>query len=316
MTHATHDALAWVESPLQVLTAAEWAHRHRADTGGTTTIAYRISDPQVVTTIEALHRMAPPFSRFEPYVGIPWMLLAASRHWVIGDPMSGQFRAAAAVLPRPRRLTVVDDGAMVVHAMRALAGEVDYSRPGQTESRTKVLLGGISAERMRGLARAGRVELFTAFGAAADPARRAGVEVATDDFGWLREAALHDQAPGIRLPHPRIVLGSARVVDGLLRAERYLGWVGGLAEREPVVYLPHRRETPALVDAVASLPHVTVVRSDLPVELVLAGTREALELHTLPSSAVTTLRLVLEGTGSVIHAGRLPVGEPVRKATR
>lgn len=316
MAHGSHDALAWVESPLQVLTAAEWAHRYRAATGGSTAIAYRISDPQVVSTVEALHRMGAPFSRFEPYVGIPWMLLAASRHWVIGDPLSGQFRAAAAVLPRPRRVTVVDDGAMVVHAMRAIAGEVDYSRPGQTESRTKVLLGGLSAERMRGLARAGRVELFTVFEAAADPARRSGVAVTTDDFGWLREAAGGVDAPAIRLPHHRIVLGSARVVDGLLRAERYLAWVRGLAEERPITYLPHRRETPALVDAVSALTGVSVVRADLPVELVLAGNREPLDLHTLPSSAVTTLRVVLEGTGSTIHAGRLPAGSSSSGAAR
>ena len=157
MSNDTHDALAWVESPLQALTAAEWAHRHRLETGGTTAIAYRISDPQVVPTIEALHAMAAPFSRYEPYLGIPWTRLATARHWVIGDPLSGQFRAASATLPRPRRITVVDDGAMIVHTMRALAGEVDYARPGQTESRAKVLLGGLSAERLRRLARDGRV---------------------------------------------------------------------------------------------------------------------------------------------------------------
>lgn len=316
MSNDNHDALAWVESPLQVLTAAEWAHRNRLETGGTTAIAYRISDPQVVTTVEALHAMSAPFSRYEPYLGIPWTRLATARHWAVGDPLSGQFRAAFTALPRPRRVTIVDDGAMVVHAMRALAGEIDYSRPGQTETRAKVLLGGLSAERLRRLAREGRVELFTAFAAAADPARRAGATVGIDDFSWLRSAARGMGAPDIRLPHHRIALGSARVVDGLLRAERYLGWIRELAEREPIMYLPHRRETPGLVDAVGSLPGVSVLRTDLPVELVLAGTREALEIHTLPSSAVTTLRLVLEGTGSVIRAGRLPATEHVGGVTR
>ena len=61
---------------------------------------------------------------------------------------------------------------------------------------------------------------------------------------------------------------------------------------------------------------MSVLRADLPAELLLAGTREALELHTLPSSAVTTLRLVLEGTGSVIRAGRLPAADISSKATR
>lgn len=316
MPHGTHDALAWVESPLQVLTAAEWAHRHRALTGRTTSIAYRISDPQVVTTVEALHRMSAPFARYEPYLGIPWSRLATSRHWVIGDPLSGQFRAAASVLAAPRRLTVVDDGAMIVHAMRALAGEVDYARPDQHESRMKVLLGGLSRDRMRALAHAGRAELFTAFGAAGDPARRAGVAVAANDFAWLRDAAHRDGAPSIRLPHPRIVLGSARVVDGTLPAERYLAWVRGLAEQGAVSFLPHRRETRALVDAVGSLPGVTVTRTEVPVELALAGASEPLELHTLPSSAVTTLRRVLDGTGSVIHTGRLPTTDTARRISR
>ena len=316
MTDSARQVLAWVESPLQVLTAAEWAHRHRVETGGSTAIAYRISDPQVLPTIEALHRMRAPFSRFEPYYGIPWSRLASARHWVVGDLLSGQFRAAMAVLPRPRLLTAVDDGAMVVHAMRAVGGEVDYARPGQTESRTKVLLGGMSARRLRGLAHDGRLELFTAFDAAADPARRAGVAVARDDFGWLREAARGQDAPRIGLPHPRIALGSARVVDGLLRAERYLGWMRTLGEQGPIAYLPHRRETRALVDAVGSLPGVTVVSTGLPVELALAGATEPLELHSLPTSAVTTLRAVLEGTGSTFHAGRLPVADRTPGAAR
>ena len=306
MPQRTHDALAWVESPLQALTAAEWAHRHRLETGCATAIAYRISDPQVVTTIEALHRMSAPFSRFDPYYGIPWTRLASARHWVVGDVLSGQFRAAAATLPAPRRGSVGDDGSMVVHAMRALAGEVEYARPGQTESRAKTVLGVLAAERLRRLAADGRVELFTLFGAAADPARAARITVRADDFGWLRVASAGDEAARVRLPHARVVLGSARVVDGLLRAERYLGWVRSLAENGPVTYLPHRRETPALVDAVGSLPGVAVVHPQLPVELVLAGAREPLELHSLPSSAVTTLRMLLDGTGSSIHAGRLP----------
>ncbi|QEO10484.1 hypothetical protein [Protaetiibacter larvae] len=295
------DALAWVESPLQLLTAAEWAHRHRQRTGRSTAVVYRILDPQVVATAEALHRMAAPFVRFEPYLGIPWARLTTSRHWAIGDAFSGQFRAAAAVLPRPRRVTIVDDGAMVVHAMLALAGEVAYARPDQFESRSKTLLGGLVADRLRGLAHDGRVELFTSFPGADAPASRAGITVVRDEFTWLREAARREQLPAVRLPHPRIALGSARVIDALLPAERYLRWVRELAEDAPLSYLPHRRETPALLDAVGALPGVTVVRTGLPIELVLASAREPLELHTLASSAATTLRLVLAGTGSVIR---------------
>ncbi|PZQ91941.1 MAG: hypothetical protein DI534_03070 [Leifsonia xyli] len=301
-----HDALAWVESPLQLLSAAEWADRHRRATGCLTTVAHRISDPQMVATAEALHRAGAPFVRFEPYFGIPWSRLAAARHWVIGDPLSGQFRTAAAVLPKPRRLTVVDDGSMVVHALSAIAGEVDYARPGQQESRTKLVLGGATASRLRSLAKAGRLDAFTAFPDADAAAHRLGIPVIRNDFAWLRAAAAHSELPAPALPVNRIALGNARVVDGLLDAASHLGWLRELAEEAPLSYLPHRRETDAQLRAVASLPGVTVVRTGLPIELVLAGTRHPLELHALPTSAITTLTAVLADSGSSIHLDRVP----------
>ncbi len=45
-----------------------------------------------------------------------------------------------------------------------------------------------------------------------------------------------------------------------------------------------------------------VYDSGLPVELVLAGTRDPLEVITLPTSAETTLAHVLADTGSVIRS--------------
>ncbi|MCS0500565.1 hypothetical protein [Protaetiibacter mangrovi] len=298
-----HPALAWVESPLQLLSAAEWAARRLADTGQPTRVVYRILDPQVVATAELLHRMGAPFARFEPYYGIPWTALGTARHWVLGDPLSGQARAATAVLPAPRRLSIVDDGAMVVHTVRAILGEVPFGRPGQRESRAKVLLGELAGEKLRRLASERRLELFTAFTAAHTPAERLGAAVEVNRFPWLRAAARRGGAPRIPLPADRIALGTARVVDGLLRPSAHLEWVRALARAAPLAYLPHRREPVELLDAVAAIPGVTVVRTGVPVELVLAAASDPLEVHTLRSSASVTLAAVLAGTGSVIRSG-------------
>jgi hypothetical protein len=306
MSSPAGPALAWVESPLQLLSAAEWADRRHATSGEPTRVAYRISDPQVVTTAEALSAMGAPFARFEPYYGIPWAALASSRHWGIGDPLSGQFRVAANALPTPRRLTVLDDGSMVVHAMRAIAGEADYARPGQQESRSKLLLGEFARARLRRLGFRRRLELFTAFPAAHAPAERAGATVETNDFRWLRAAARRGERPRIALPGARLALGTARVVDGLLHPGRHLAWLRTLGAEGEIGYLPHRRETPQLLEAIAAIPGVSVVRTGLPVELVLASVAIPLQVHALPTSATTTLRAVLAGTGSVIHRAQLP----------
>ncbi|MFT4283480.1 MAG: hypothetical protein QM598_01435 [Protaetiibacter sp.] len=297
-------ALAWVESPLQLLGAAEWAARRIRERGAPTAVAYRISDPQVVATAEALHEMGAPFSRYEPYLGIPWTRLASARHWVIGDPLSGQFRAAVSVLRAPRRLSVLDDGAMIAHTLRAVAGELPYARPGQHETGGRRMLGELAGAKLRRLAQARRLDVLTAFPAAHAPAERLGAPVTVNDFAWLRAAALRGDAPRVPLPVRRIALGTARVADELLSPAEHLAWVRRVASGGPVAYLPHRREPGERIEAVAAIRGVTVVRTGLPVELALAGAAEPLELYTLPSSATTTLAAVLAGTRTVIRTER------------
>ena len=51
----------------------------------------------------------------------------------------------------------------------------------------------------------------------------------------------------------------------------------------------------------AEFPGVRVFDTGLPIELVLAGAQEPLEVLTLPSSATTTLANVLRGSGSSIR---------------
>ena len=284
--------LAWVESPLQLLGAAEYA----ATLGRPIAVAYRLTSPQMPTTMLELLDRGALFSSVAPYYGIPWGLLRDQSDWVIGDGFSGQFRMAAALL-RPRSITLLDDGDMSIHLASALLGRTGFARRDAHESGLATLLGGIARDRMLRLARSQRLTMFSAFAddptVAALPAREVRLE--RNEFGWLRA-----HARPVRLPHPRVVLGSARVVDGLLDETSYRSWLRGVAAGGPVAYLPHRRERSDQLARVNALDGVTVVDTGLPVELALAGTPEPLEIVLMRSSASTTLRAVLAGTGSIL----------------
>lgn len=294
--------LAWVESPLQLLCAAEYAAR----LGRPIAVALRLTGEQMPVTAQELLNRGALFSTVTPYFGIPWGLLRAQPDWVIGDGFSGQFRMAAAAL-RPRSITLVDDGDMTRHLAAALVGRTGFARPGQRERGLPTLLGGLARERMLRLAASDRLTMFSAF--AHDPAVAAvaarEVRVEANGFAWLRA-----NARPVRLPHPRVVLGSSRVVDGLLDESEYLRWLREVAADAPVGYLPHRRERAAGIARVSRVPGVSVVDSGLPAELALAGTPTPLELITMRSSASTTLRAVLGGTGSVIRVHAEPEPQP------
>lgn len=292
---AREDVIAWVESPLQLIGAAEWAAAHRT----TVPVAGRLT-AQMSATADALVARRARFGPMEPYVGVPFSLLARHGHWLVGDGFSGQFRLAASLL-RPRRVTFLDDGANALPYADSLLGRRPYSRPGVHERGLTTLFAPFAHEIVLRRALSRRAEFFTAF-----------------DFGHERVDALSDRGFGIR-PHrfewtrgtapaaaglgARIVLGSAQPVDGRLDVADYLSWVRDAAAPGPAVYLPHRRETAAQLSAVAAVPGITVRRTELPVELVLAGAVEALDVRTLASSTATTLPLILEGTGSTVSVG-------------
>src|SRR5918994_1810121 len=118
---ARTDVLAWVESPLQLLGAAEWAGAHAT----TVPVAGRLTAQMSATADELVARGA-RFGALEPYLGIPFSLLSRHGHWLVGDGFSGQFRAAASVL-RPHRITFLDDGAQPIAYADALLGRRPYS---------------------------------------------------------------------------------------------------------------------------------------------------------------------------------------------
>jgi hypothetical protein len=290
----THQAIAWVESPLQLIAAAEWA----ATRDEPILVALRISGQQMASTAEELIARGARFAECVPFYGIPWELLSSHREWAIGDAFSGQFRLAATVL-RPAHITLLDDGALTTVVADALLERTGYARPDNRESAPTTLLGGLARNRMLRMARRERLEIATAFALGEDrlvALADRGIQVTPHRLEWVRRTATPIEVPG-----NRVLLGSARPSDGLIPVADYLGWVASEAAIGPVAYLPHRREKPEILDAVAEFPGVTVFDTGLPVELVLAGAREPLEVLTLPTSAETTLRHVLAGTGSTIH---------------
>ena len=201
------------------------------------------------------------FGPCEPYLGIPWKLLARHRHWLVGDGFSGQFRLAASVL-RPRRITFLDDGANTVAFADALTGRRPYSRPGVHERGLTTRVVPFALEQILGRALAGQVDFFTAFRFGerrSEALRELGVRVERHRFEWTRRTA----RPFATTTAGRVLLGSARPVDGRMPMAEYLDWVRVEAASAPVTYLPHRREPAAQLAAVAARSRASTSRSRL-----------------------------------------------------
>lgn len=276
--------VVWVESPLQFVAAAELA----AARNRRLRVLFRLGPQMPETAAELLARGA-PFAACEPYVGIPWGELRRAGEWVVGDGLSGQFLVAAAVL-RPRAVTLLDDGTMSLRLAAALAGAAPYARPEQPASGMRALLAGLTRDHLLRLAGRGDLEFFSVYGVERPEFAAAaahGVRLRANDFAWTRRTA---RPP--RLPARRVLLGTSRVVDGLLARTEHRAEVARLAAAAPLVYLPHRREAAADVAAVAAIPGVRVVAPGLPVELFLAGL-DGVEVITGSSSAGATLARIL-----------------------
>jgi hypothetical protein len=270
----TGTASAWVESPLQLLCVVEWAFAR----GESVRIVPRSGGAQLAATAARLREIGLPDGvSIEGPRPLPAL---GSDHWVIGDAFSGMTRSALA-LRMPRRLTIVDDGTITLRLPPVLEGSAPLSRP--TDSAAARAIAELAASRLRQLAETESVELFSYY-ALPVPMRT------PNRFRWLRSRGLVSSAP------QRVFLGSAAVVDGLMPEPQYLELVAASA---PASYFPHRRETLSQLQRVAALPGVEIEHRGLPIELVLAGAREASVL-SMPSSAVETLRIILLGSGSTI----------------
>lgn len=304
---------AWVESPLQLLSVIE---AHAAGLlGAHTTIVPRADVSALRPTVDCVRVLGLP-SGLEIQAPSRDRSAGASAAatWVVGDVFSGRVQRSL-LARRPGRMVIVDDGRATLHLLSVLTGPERApllrarvmpagSAAAVAAGLPRRVLGAVAAARLREAAAAGRLTVVTTceLDAATEArAREAGVQLAPNDFGWLRGR------PPAQAPDQRtVVLGSAMVVDGLLRQRPYLGWVADRADGEPLAYFPHRREDATTLAALRSRAGIRVYDSPVPVELALSGLTSQHRVVSLPSSAALTLRTLLAGRGTEVHVDEVP----------
>ncbi|GAA3760298.1 hypothetical protein HDA32_004819 [Spinactinospora alkalitolerans] len=297
-------ATAWVETPLQLLSVLE-AH----STGRFAKRCHAIprsGSAALEATVAEIKRLGLPADlTVLPARDEPRDARTDAGLWFIGDAFSGKVQRAL-LRDRRRRYVVVDDGLATLHLLRLLVKPVaaPLVRARVRAGVSRKTLGLATALRLRAAARAGRLAVFTVIPLPddlAEQARRAGISIVNHDFTWLR-AQPDSSAPEER----RVVLGAAMVNDGLIRADRYLEWVGAHAAKEPVLYYPHRREDASTLEPLSRVPGVRIAGHGLPAEVGLRGLTAGHRVVSLPSTAVTSLRVLLGTRGVRIDAAGVP----------
>jgi hypothetical protein len=286
---------AWVESPLQALSAIE-AHA-AGQLGRRTLLTARPGIGSLGPTLDHLRGLRLPeglsigSADDARRAGRP----VDGRTWVVGDGFSGQVQRELA-LDGSGEIVVVDDGRATLHLLSLLVDGGPLLRAQAQAGPARRLLGHVAGHRLRRAARQRRLTIVTAYDV--DPQVRArleamGARVRRHRFEWLREQAV----PAVP-EEATVVLGSAMVEDGLVHPQPYLSWVLARAEEGPVAYYPHRREREVTLDRLRDVPGVSVYRPLLPAELSLRGLTSAHRVVCLPSTTATTLSAVLAGRGT------------------
>lgn len=294
--------LAWAESPLQLLSALE--ARHAGLLGPAEVRVRPGSDALHATAGEVIRLGLSPKTDliFTDRIG------RTGTTWAVGDAFSGRVQAGMLLRRAPERIVLLDDGLATLHLLGLLVGPWKQpllrarARPGPARR----AFSGLAGHRLRSLAGQGRVTLFTGLPVPAPllaRARRVGIPVVSHDFAWLRTLPA-EPPPEQR----RVVLGTSLVANGLVDRGAYLGWLNGITAREPVAYYPHRRECPQVLALLREDPAVALVERDLPVELSLRGLTPEHRVISLPSTALTSLRVLHGPGGPRIEGVNVPAG--------
>ncbi|WP_308250609.1 hypothetical protein [Nonomuraea rhizosphaerae] len=289
-------ASAWVESPLQMLCAVE---AHRAGLlGQATVVVPRAGLRALKATRRELSGLALPegLELAEPRERMP------RRVHAVGDAFSGKVQLRW-LTSGQRRIVIVDDGLATLRLLELLA-----AGPYRPLLRARARHGGPRA--VLGLAASLRLRLsdvtvFTALPVSADlerAVRAAGAGLVRHDFGWLREQPLAEPGPEERT----VVLGTSLVRNGLVHRDRYLRWLMDLASEEPLAYFPHRREDPVDVALIRDRPGITVHDRGVPAELTLRGLHPSQRVLSLPSTAISSLRVLLSPRGVAVEPVDVP----------
>ncbi|MEU3187001.1 hypothetical protein ABZ707_22795 [Streptomyces sp. NPDC006923] len=298
-------AIAFVESPVQLLNVLEWA---RASTTGEalTVVVLSPTDPM---SRGQLRRMA-ELARDEGFT-VRWQearggagaplrtvrelapMLRRAERIVIGDPFSRYVQLLLTIVGN-KELTVVDDGTATMEFVGQVArGErlVRWHRRGSRGPRELVLAPVTAAARRRLTPSAARtVEVFTSMPVEEVPD---GITVTANRFEWTRSA----------FGPPRItagadMVGTSLVETGVVDADQYTEAVIGLARAHNATrYFAHRREGADKLHRLHLATGLEIVRPDLPLELIARRGPIGSTILSFPSTVVHTLPLALAGTG-------------------
>jgi hypothetical protein len=208
----------------------------------------------------------------------------------VGDAFSGEVHRLL-LQSAPRTLILLDDGRSTKRVMDALVVPgVPLIRPHINPTLARSLLAGLALRKMKRLATQRRLQVITALWLSDQvlaAAQAAGIRVAQHSFEWLR-ALPGEAVPGTET----VVLGTSLVANDLIAAEPYLDWVRSIAREGPITYRAHRREDSRTLGALAGEPGIVIETGQVPVEVSLRAMNERYRVLTLPTTAVSTLRLI------------------------
>lgn len=300
------EAVAWVESPLQLLSAIE---AHTAGQLGARTRAWpRLVGAGMAEFLIAFEGVPLPegFSIDRPEPGRHPLRDRRVAAFGIGDAFSGRVQRDMLAGTGDTRLVLLDDGLITRTAVRRLAepGWQPLVRDSAAFHLGRQLLGARARQQLLRAAGRGRLSLFTAMALAPEHIRaleEAGARITSHSFPWLASLPVTEQ-----FPEPNIVIGSAMVADRLIPEDRYREWVLSIAKIAPTRYFPHRRTHARLLDELRAHPAITVEETGLPVELRLRGLSSGQHVYCLPTSALQSLGLLLRAAGVTLHPRPVP----------
>ena len=152
------------------------------------------------------------------------------------------------------------------------------------------MLARVALIKLKRMARRRRLRVVTALNlpdAVIDAATHSGIPITKHDFAWLRGLS-GDAAPASET----VVLGTSLVANDLITAGPYLDWVRGIARDSPVTYRAHRREDARTLGPLSHCPGLVIETGQVPVEVSLRRMTARNRVLTLPTTAVSTLRLI------------------------
>jgi hypothetical protein len=279
-------ALAWVESPFQLLGALEAFAAGRL--GRRLTILPRQGVEPLETTITELYCLGLPAGVTVLSPGPAPRRCTGTL--AIGDAFSGEVHRLL-LRTSPSAVILLDDGRSTRKVMDALLTPgVPLIRPHIRPTIGRALLARLALIRFKLLMRQGRLRVVTALKLSEElraSASAAGILIEQNTFPWLRGLQ------GDAIPHhDTVILGTSLVANDLIAAKPYLDWIRVIAQDGPVTYRAHRREDSRTLGAISQMPGVVVETGYVPVEISLRGMTSQQRVLTLPTTAVSTLRLI------------------------